>query len=372
VAHWDVPPDWDVARRTGYQPTAYAEVWQNGGLVTTLDVTGGSVTCDETSKVRRTLSLPSANVELTPKDAGDLLAPFGTELRVYAGMTFTSITEVVPVGVFQLETVTREGWYGDLLLTGFDRAGVLAEARFLQPWNTLDGNRVVDEIAAMILAVLPSVEVYDLTGSDAVTRAAAWDRDRWDAITNLAQGIGAEVFFDQAGRAIIRPVTTVADLLAFGQTPVNVYANAPDADLLEVTPSMSRTDVYNAVVATSDQTTTPVMAIAYQATGPMAWRTGFQKPRFFATPVVTSYDGIAAAAASILAKSLAYSRAMPFDMIPDARLDAGSLVALTTPDNETVYRILSTFSVPLGTGAMSVQTRLDGNIALATDGSSLA
>lgn len=366
MAHWDTSPDWDLARRSGYTPAARAEVWQDGGYVQTLTVSGGQVTCDENAKVRRTLSLPVTDIDLDPRDAADLLAPFGTELHVFAGMEFSGNTELVPVGVFSLETTARGGWTEGLVLSGIDRAGVLAEARFLQPWNTYSGVRVIEEIAAMILSVYPLVEVYDLTGSEAVCRAAVWDRERWDAIDNLAKGIGAEVFFDQAGRAIIRDVTTVADLEVFGQDPIKVHANRDDSDLLNVSTSMSRSDVYNAVVASSDQEV-PVSAIAWQASGPLRYRPGFQKPRFFTTPVVTTYDGIAKSAVSILARSIAYSRKVAVEVIPDASLDAGSLVDLTLPDETTSRRILSQFTLPLSSGGMSMATRVDADAQVTDD-----
>lgn len=371
MAHWDTSEDWDKARRSGYTPVAEAEVWLDGALQTTLQVTGGSVTCDESSKTRRTLNLPIADVDLNPRDASDLLAPFGTEVHVFAGMEYSGVRETVPVGVFSLETTSRQGWRDEVSLTGPDRSGVLSEARFLTPWNTYEGALVLEEIAAMVLSVLPQVEVYDLTGSEARCRAASWDRDRWEAIDNLAKGIGAEAFFDQAGRFIIRDVTTVADLTVFGQAPINVYPNADDADLIEISTSMTRTDVYNAVVASSDQEV-PVSAIAYQQAGPLRYRPGFQKPRFFSTPVVTTFDGIAKSALSILARSIAYSRSVNGEVIPDAGADAGSLVNLTEPGDDTgTLRILSAFTLPLGTGGMSISTRIDADAGVTDDGGSL-
>jgi hypothetical protein len=151
---------------------------------------------------------------------------------------------------------------------------------------------------------------------------------------------------------------------------VLVHANRDDSDLLEVSTGMSRDDVFNAVVASSDQEV-PVTAVAYQYSGPLRYRPGFQKPRFFSTPVVTSYDGMGKTAASILQRSLAFSRSIAGDVLPDPSLDAGSLVQWTNPDEETTMRILSQFVLPLGPGAMSVQTRVDADVALASDTGSL-
>lgn len=363
---WITSPQWDEARRTGFLPTARAEVWLDGTLQHECAVTGGTVGVDESSKVRRSLKLSVADIAMDPRDASDLLAPFGTELHMFAGMEYSGTPEEVPVGVFTLEESGRSSWTADLELSGFDRAGVLAEARFLTPWNTIPGTLVVDEIAALILSVLPGVEVFDLTGSEAAVRAASWDRDRWEAIDNLARGIGAEVFFDQAGRAIIRDVPTVGEALENEEDMVVIHANRDDSDLLDVATGMSRAGVYNAVVASSDQEV-PIVAVAYQASGPLRWRPGFQKPRFYSTPVVQSYDGMALAATKILARSVAYSRKIAPQIIADYSLDVGTPVRVSLPDEYTETRILSQFSFDLGGASMACGTRLDPEVATTDD-----
>ena len=372
MSNWDVSDEWDAARRAGFTLSSRAEVWLDGHKREDLEVTGGAVTVDESSNVRRTLTLPVANIDLDPKSASGVLAPFGTELWVYAGMTYSNTFEEVPVGVFALESTGRESWTSGLTLSGYDRSGTVAASRFLPVWNTLDGTLVVDEIAAMILAVLPDVEVFDFTGSEAVTRAATWDKDRWEAITNLAAGIGAEVAFDQSGRAIIRPVPTVTGELEFstGGEPRRFYANAADADLIDYKSEMSQSGVYNAVVASSDQDE-PIIAIAYQASGPLRYRAGFQRPRFYSTPVIGSYDGMAQAAASILARSVAYSRRVSPEVVPDYSLDVGSLATITLPDGSEVQRIVSSFSLPLEAGSMTLDTREDPDVTLTDDSGEL-
>jgi hypothetical protein len=374
VANWITSPYWDEARRTGFTALAYAEVLVDGEIRETLEVSGGTVTCDEKSRSRRTLSLSLSDIGLEPRTAEDLLAPFGTELAVYAGMGYGGTTEYVPVGVFAIEQAGRQGWTSDLQIDAMDRGGVLAEARFLSPWNSVIGTPAVEEIAAIILSVLPNVEVFDITGSDRPIGRATWDRDRWEAIDYLAKGLGAEVFFDQAGRVVIREVPTVGAAMVEDETNglLHIHANRDDSDLLDVATGLSRADVYNAVVATSDQETAPVSAIAYQATGPLRYRPGFQKPRFFSTPVITSYDGIGKAAASLLAKSLAYSRKISPTIIADYSMDAGSVVQVVLPDESSETRILSSFSINLGEGSMACTTRVDPEWDLTDEPQSLS
>src|SRR5690349_7138809 len=91
---------WDAAVRSSYTPACRVEVWRNGVQVMTTDalgrsvplllsVTGGSVRVDDSSKVRRSLSLTSSDVGLMPNDASDVLNVADTDLKVFAGVTYT-------------------------------------------------------------------------------------------------------------------------------------------------------------------------------------------------------------------------------------------------------------------------------------------
>ena len=213
----------DPALRVAHEVVCYAEVWR-GQVRTTLPdgstrlkLIDGSVTVDELSKVRRVLSMTVGNVELTPVQASDpttpnsqpstVLSPVYADIRPYLGVRYTEgDSEVVPLGVFRIEYAGQSNFMAGLQIRANDYSKVLAEARFLNPWATPAGSKVTDEIARMAVDALPNVTVVDLTGSRTATTAASWARERWDAMTKLATSIGAECFFDQVGRLVIRYV----------------------------------------------------------------------------------------------------------------------------------------------------------------------
>lgn len=356
---YPVSARWDKAIRQSHEVVSLVEVWR-GGVNTGLTLGGieGQVRLDETSKMRRALTMSAADVDLMPDDITDTLSPTSTDLKVFSGVRYTEgDTELVPLGVFRLETPSRPSLLGELRIVAGDYSGVLARARFVKPWNTPKGALVVDQITSMVLDVLPWVEVVDLTGSKATHPGGAWERERWDSIDDLATSIGADVAFDPDGRCIIRPVPTVA------ATPDwTVDANSETAVLLDAGISLSVADVYNAVTATSsDPGTTPVSATVYQSTGPLAYVAGFKQPRFYASPVLKTSAQCASAARGILARSLAYAQKLAPVAAPNPALDVGDTLAVTLPGKDPVFRLLAGATIPLGQGPMPLDVRTEAD-----------
>jgi hypothetical protein len=85
----------DAVRRS-HNPVAKVEVVQDGAVVRTLDVHAGQVDADRTAaQMRRfTAQVADPTGELTPARIRDLLAPFGTVLRLYRGVRIQEISEV--------------------------------------------------------------------------------------------------------------------------------------------------------------------------------------------------------------------------------------------------------------------------------------
>lgn len=373
---WPVSSQWDSGWRAGGVVTVVAEVWSGGSRQTlpdgstSLRVTGGTLTIDESSKVRRSLSLTVANTDLDPVGDASLLTPFGTDIKLWVGITYTDgSTELAPCGVFRLTAPARPSVFQPLTLAASDYAAVMQRARFLAPWVTNAGTLVTAEIAAMAQSAVPGQVVVDLTGSRAVTSAATWDRDRWDAMTALAQSIGAECFFDPQGQLIIRAVPSTVM-----STVWTCDAGTSTAVMTDVATGLSSDSVYNAVVATSTPPNgSPVTAVAYQTTGKLAW-SNVKLPRFWATPLPMSYDGLCTAASSILAKSVAYSRAISPSAVWNPALDVGDPIRVVLPSGSSENRRVSRIVLPLSPegGPMQLDTRVAADVALTAYASGLS
>lgn len=363
---------WDSALRTSGRVVTRCEVWRSGSPVLTDGVptvlklaAGGEVRVDESSDVQRALTASIGDSTLMPTDTESLLAPIDTDLRVWAGVQYTeSDTELVPVFTGRLVTPRRPTlWSHELSLDARDYSYVLAKARFVTPRNIAKGQLVTDVIADLVTEVMSWVEVIDLTGFQNSTGALTFDRDRWDAIKQLATGIGAVAYFDCEGRFIIRPDAVIADVPDW-----TVDRGLPTSVLSDLAMSMSSERVYNAVTATSSDPDGPVVsATIYQKTGPFRWRDGFQQPRFYASPLLRTTAAAKAAATTILARSLALSQPLEPVAAPNWALDVGDTVAVHVPSAggfDLALRIVAGFTLPLGPGAMPLTVR---DIADATD-----
>lgn len=366
---------WPVSDRfitaLGYSHGVFSQVdvWRSGALVVpALKISSGSVKVDEGSRVRRTVTLTIADPSLAPIDADSLLAPVGTELHVFSGVVFPDgTTELVPVGVFRVQTTDVSEWGGTVAIQGSDRTSALADDRFIAPRNTPAGTRVVDEIVAMVTATLPDVEVFDETGDDTVTATATtWDRDRDAAIESLAASIGAEAFFNQEGQFIIRPVPKVPDdvtdedadwIVTAGESGVMVNAGV----------SMSREGVYNGVVVIGqavDGINGAPTALAVVSGGPYAWTGPFgHKPKFFTSSLIFSADQALVVARARVGLLSPLQRVISPETIPNPALSAGDILKVVLPDGDSSFHVVTGFDLPLTPSTFTIETR----VALATD-----
>ena len=361
---WESSERFLKALRLPHTVVTRVDVFYAGALVyEDLPVESGSVNIDEGSRVRRSATLSVADPSLDPSGIIDLLAPFGTEFMVRRGIRFgEGDEETIPLGVFRVDEASRSSWFDGVNITGSDRSGGLADARFVAGWNTPAGKEIRVEIEDIVRDVYPNVEFYDLTDDDSPTQAGVWERDRMDTIERLATALGAEFIFDNLGRAILRPVVTgLAEELDW-----SVDAGE-DGVMLDVSTGISRDEVYNAVVATGEQSdnSPAVTGYAFVMGGPLAWGGPFgKKPRFFTSQFLTTMDQATKAAQSILVRSTGFSRTINPVSIVNPALDVGDTIEIALPDGRNYYHVIRSMVMPLqAEDTLSIVTReVDENV----------
>lgn len=352
---------WESAVRGFSQVTASCEVWRDGVLQETLTLVGGRVRGDESSAVRRALTCTLADLrigaaELTPTDADDLLAPTGTELRVFAGYVYPSGgTELVPVITAPVSKVARQAWLSGLEVTAPDRSRRVSRARFLAPRTIVAGTLVTQAIRTLLTEVDSSWQVYDLTGSRATTVTVPLERgqDRWETIRTLAASIGAEVHVDPAGRFIIRIVPS-------GGTAVWTLDTTGLASMLDVGQEVDSEQLYNTVVAyNSEVGGDPVTGYAYIATGRLSVASYGSVPYFFASPVgIKTADQAMSAALARLPQVSRINRVITPRLAPNRALDVGDPVSLVLPDEAPVTMNLAACEFSLGPDSQGMPVSL--------------
>jgi len=338
---------WDAAIRSSGTIVSRVEVWRAGVFTgTTLNLTGGTVRVDDSSKVRRALTMTSPDVGLMPNDVADLLRPTDTDLKVFAGVQYTEgDTELVPVFTGRVQEPSRGGWLAPLSITAADYAKVIEEARFPTPWNVTkaSNSRAFDVLRALVLDVLPWVNVYNLTGNNPRV-AGSFDRSRLDALNTMAQFCGGDWWFTPDGDMVVgkpqRSLTPAPAWYVDAGTPTSVLTGSGQA--------MSADNIYNAVTATSAPSDgPPVSATVFLMTGPLRYRDGFQRPRFYKTSLAATRAQLLDVARRMLTQSVQLVTRTSASCAPNPALEIGDVVQVTLPDGSTAKRLVNGFTVPL-------------------------
>jgi hypothetical protein len=326
-----------------------------------LPIAGGQVDLDATSQVRGKATL-EVDPAFWPALPTDLLAPFGSEAVIEYGIVIPTGIEWVPLGRFSLDETSRtRPVSGDTSITVslVDRSQRVAEDRFDAPVQTMSAATCVAEIRRLIQETLGStVPVVDHTGSVQVAPQMEIDRDRWaDGVEKLADAIGAEVFFDRSGNGVIRLQPTLTD------SPVwTVTTGAADSNLLSMKEVLTRAGVYNRVVASGQRSdgAPPVYAAASDTdpASPTLYGGPFgRKPRFYSSPLLTTTDQCAVAAAALLNRVRGTGVQIQLEQLVNPALDPGDVITLVQ-DGVSTTHIVDQVSIPLAAdGVQTLGTR---------------
>jgi hypothetical protein len=211
----------------------YIEVIYGSEIVTSADVLVSGYIGLDNQAVRRELhiTLFDADGVLTPGQATDLLAPKGTEIRLYRGLYLPDLAdyEYVPMGVFGIVSpATRANEAGPQIeIKGFDRLDKLRALQFLTAFPIADGTFIHDAIASIVTAQLPGVPLR-VTTSTFTTGAVVFAQlsSPWDAISALCQSANFVFYFDPLGSAVIEPFTEAQTGITYETGPSGLLINS--------------------------------------------------------------------------------------------------------------------------------------------------
>lgn len=228
------------------------EVWLDGvRRLAALPFTEGSIRASLQSRVTRTLNL-TAGPEWFPESADDLLAPFGTELRVWRGVSIGGATNhpglVWPVFRGPIDTV---GWEtgGGTSIEAYDLAGDVADSKFLAPLAVAAGDRLHARVREFISEARDDAEFDTFTLPDRVLPSLAWDEDRGKALDDLAGTAGGFWYALADGTFTLREVPWV-----YSDGVVDLELGPDNPILRKAGITFSRQDVYNMIVARAERT----------------------------------------------------------------------------------------------------------------------
>lgn len=303
------------------------------GTLTNLPITGGTVTDDATSQVRRTGSVYIADPTLWPAHPTDVLSPLGAELFVEQGIAVPGRgIEWVPLITALITDVSETLPFSTqgLAVSLADRSQAIHDDQLAIPLQVGGTGTVINQIRSLITRTWPTANIIDQTGDTTTCPYYTVQQDPWtDGIEKLADAIGAEVFCDPLGNWIIRYQPT----LSAASSPSWLVNTGANGILVNNTRVKSRSTVYNVVIATGQSSSgaSPVFASVQDndptsptyVGGPMGRKTlNFTSPLLLTVPQCTS------AATALLARVKGADTTVTLGAVANPGLQSGDILQL--------------------------------------------
>jgi hypothetical protein len=181
-----------------------------------------------------------------PVNIGDLFAPFGSELAMYAVVSAGAFQERIPMGWMQIVDVPtmrdRTMFFGHGRITTGTRLEFKLQDRFVQiqddPFDVPSAPSQLASVWAEIGAVTGMKLVRSMPDS-AITRSVVYQDDRLQAVLDLADLLGGVPYAAPDGTLTMRPKAWTA--------PVDTLRAGDSGTLVDIQKGMSADGVYNKV-----------------------------------------------------------------------------------------------------------------------------
>jgi len=341
------------------------EVWRSGErVVGDLPIIGGSVRATLQSRVTRNLDLtvPPAFFPESPTDA---LAPFGSEIRAWRGVSIGGATNhpslVWPVFRGPI-TACEEDTLGAVSVTAIDRAGDVAGAAFEFPFSVSAGARLHATAKSVISEALEDAEFDAFTLDDRALPELAWDEDRGKALDDMASGAGGFWYALADGTFTLRPVPWV---YSDGEIDLTIDSATPIFRSARI--GYRRDGVYNTIVVRSERTdgSAPERYVARDTdpTSPIVYGGPFGRKVLHAD-AQSAYGGggLQIVGETLLQRSKALAQSWSATIVPYPPLELGDLIQMDIEGRDGRRRrsrqVVAGFTLPLtGSGDMSLDLR---------------
>jgi hypothetical protein len=341
------------------------EVWRSGvRLLDNLPIGGGNVRATLQSRVTRNLDLALSS-EWFPESPTDLLAPFGSEIRAWRGVSVGGITNhpsfVWPVFRGPITKVDMDT-QGSVSLNAVDLAGEVAGAAFEAPFSVPQGSALHTSVRSVISEAYEAAEFDTFTLQDRTLPALAWDEDRGKALDEMAAGAGGFWYALADGRFTLREVPWIesgrtVDLTVDSALPIFRSANI----------AYSRDNVYNTVVVRSERTdgSTPGRYVARDTdpASPIVYGGAYGR-KVLHTDGQSAFGagGLQIVGDTVLLRSKALAQSWSATIVPYPPLELGDLLQMDIEFRDGRRRrskqVVAGFTIPLTSqGDMSLDLR---------------
>ncbi|MFF5609246.1 DUF5047 domain-containing protein [Streptomyces cellulosae] len=319
------------------------------GEVIDLPHTGGSVTVDRGQAIRRTCTVTCPDPAVIPRTPADQLATYGARLLLRRGVDYGDgdQPELVPLGLFRLDSVDGDVSDGPVTLQGKDLSAIVADDKFTAPYTAT--GTAVGAVTALIRRSLPDAQVIStVTDVGIGRRTFDVEGDPWAACQEIAAAAGAEVYANADGEFTI---ATLPDLLT--TEPAWEIAAAEHGVYISARRGMSSENVHNGVLARGENAADGVLPVSYLATdddpgSPTYWGGPFgRRPAFYSSSTLISTLNCQNAAKLKLAAAKAPNASGDITALPNPALEPGDVLRILHPDGTRELHQAAAFTVPL-------------------------
>lgn len=323
-----------------------------------LDILDGSVEFDATAEIRATAEVEVA--EPWPSVRDQSLAVFGSEVFLARGVNQGSAgTLWASLGYYRINDSDQDNAAkGPLSLQLQDRMSTLIDSRFLAPRQWLVGTSVGDIVNEVVLEIYPEAEIIydDDSNLSQLGRSLIVEESRYNVLDTIATGLGKIFYWNNTGQLVFETIP--------GDDIVDWTVRAgPGGAMVEASRSLTRDEVYNAVVVNGEgpDQLAPVRAVAVDAQessvtffgGPFG-----RVPRFYASPFITTQLQAENAAVSLLRRSLGAPYDVGLSAIPNPALQPYNVLRVIYDDGTREKHITEKCSIPLNVDdALEIATR---------------
>lgn len=325
-----------------------------------LNLLGGDVAFDPTAEVRATVDC-TVEAAWPSSTAAPLNIYGGYELFVEKGVVYgDGATEWVGLGYYRLDDLDQvDAPSGPIAIAAPDRMQQIIDERlpFPRAFAATDTIRFV--IETLVREVYPTAVVVleGFNADAAIGVAQIVEQDRYAFLIEIAKARGCTMFFDYAGRFVMRPVPEL------GGEPVAYLTDGRDGVLVQVSRKLSRRGAYNGFVASGAQVgdAPPVreLVVDDDQFSPTRWGGSFGKvPKFFTSEFIATEEQARTAAAAMRSRETGVPYTVSFGQVPNAALEPLDPVGVRFSERGTELHVLNTLSIPLtANGVMTGTTR---------------
>lgn len=341
------------------RPIHRVEVWRSGVRIDDYGDEGvpiitGNVTATLNSRVTRQANLQVPE-ELFPADETGLLAPYGNELRIWAGVDGVGGPD--PFWQIFRGKIQNTSWKGSVNIRASDRAEEILSDIFLAPVNSNVGTTVLEQFIDLITNSLSDATFGTSDEFDELVPKLTWESDRAAALDELAKGARAFWYALANGDFVMRRVPW-----SVASTPVLTLSDGENGTITSASIELSREDVSNIINVVGERSdgTPPVYALIAD-NNPLSptWVDGpfGRKGLLVKAQTVTTPGQAAEVGEDALLRHRALTQSWNTTQIFDPALELGDTVRLQVKGRESV-QVAASFSLPLnGSAEMTVSWR---------------